>query len=190
MTTLYVDIHVLQSVPPANVNRDQSGRPKTATYGGVERARVSSQAWKRATRAVFQDAMPEIERSLRTRQLPEVLGERISGLDSELTPGQVDDRVSGALAGLGLKVVTPKAKKGAPEADLASAPSGRTEYLIFLSHRQIDRIAQTVVDNPKAKAAEIKKAAHLDHGIEVALFGRMIADAPDLRVDAACQVAH
>ena len=48
---LYVDIHVLQTLPPANINRDDAGSPKHATYGGVRRARVSSQAWKRAARA-------------------------------------------------------------------------------------------------------------------------------------------
>ena len=45
---LYVDIHVLQTVPPSCVNRDDTGSPKTAVYGGVRRARVSSQAWKRS----------------------------------------------------------------------------------------------------------------------------------------------
>ena len=43
---LYVDFHVLQTVPPSCINRDDTGSPKTAIYGGVTRARVSSQAWK------------------------------------------------------------------------------------------------------------------------------------------------
>ena len=47
---LYVDFHVLQTVPPSCVNRDDTGSPKTAVYGGTTRARVSSQAWKRADR--------------------------------------------------------------------------------------------------------------------------------------------
>lgn len=47
---VFVDLHVLQTVPPSCVNRDDTGSPKTAVYGGVERARVSSQAWKRAMR--------------------------------------------------------------------------------------------------------------------------------------------
>ena len=44
--SIYVDIHVLQTVPPSCVNRDDTGSPKTAVYGGTRRARVSSQAWK------------------------------------------------------------------------------------------------------------------------------------------------
>lgn len=41
-TNFYVDIHVLQTVPPSCVNRDDTGSPKTAIYGGATRARVSS----------------------------------------------------------------------------------------------------------------------------------------------------
>ena len=51
----YVDIHVLQTVPPSCVNRDDTGSPKTAVYGGATRARVSSQSWKHAMRAMFPD---------------------------------------------------------------------------------------------------------------------------------------
>ena len=50
---LYLDIHAIQTLPPSNVNRDDSGSPKTAQYGGVQRARVSSQAWKKAMRSYF-----------------------------------------------------------------------------------------------------------------------------------------
>ena len=53
----YIDIHVLQTVPPSCVNRDDTGSPKTAVYGGVTRARVSSQAWKRAIRLYFGDLL-------------------------------------------------------------------------------------------------------------------------------------
>ncbi len=54
MSRTIIDLHVLQTVPPSNLNRDDTGSPKTAVYGGVRRARVSSQAWKRATRESFQ----------------------------------------------------------------------------------------------------------------------------------------
>ncbi|WP_054745652.1 type I-E CRISPR-associated protein Cas7/Cse4/CasC [Amylolactobacillus amylophilus] len=50
---LYIDIHVLQSVPAANINRDDAGSPKTVYYGGTLRSRVSSQSWKNAMRADF-----------------------------------------------------------------------------------------------------------------------------------------
>lgn len=44
---LFLDIHIIQTVPPSNVNRDDTGSPKTAQYGGVTRSRVSSQSWKK-----------------------------------------------------------------------------------------------------------------------------------------------
>ena len=53
----YIDLHVLQTVPPSCVNRDDTGSPKTAVYGGVTRARVSSQAWKHAMREMFRDLL-------------------------------------------------------------------------------------------------------------------------------------
>ena len=49
---LYVDVHILQTVPPSCVNRDDTGSPKTAVYGGATRARVSSQCWKKAVRDI------------------------------------------------------------------------------------------------------------------------------------------
>lgn len=52
---LFLDIHAIQTVPPANINRDDTGSPKTAQYGGVTRARVSSQSWKRAIRKYFNE---------------------------------------------------------------------------------------------------------------------------------------
>ena len=53
MSNLYLDINVLQSVPSSNINRDDTGAPKTAIYGGVTRSRVSSQSWKRAVRTAL-----------------------------------------------------------------------------------------------------------------------------------------
>lgn len=47
---LFLDVHAIQTLPPSNINRDDTGSPKTCQYGGVKRARVSSQSWKRAMR--------------------------------------------------------------------------------------------------------------------------------------------
>ena len=56
---LFVDLHVIQTVPPSCINRDDTGSPKTAIYGGTTRARVSSQAWKHAMREYFKEVMTE-----------------------------------------------------------------------------------------------------------------------------------
>ena len=63
---LFIDVHILQSVPPSNINRDDTGSPKTARFGGVTRARVSSQAWKKATRDLFSSYLAEDEIGWRT----------------------------------------------------------------------------------------------------------------------------
>ena len=63
---LYLDIHAIQTVPPSCINRDDAGRPKTAIYGGANRARVSSQAWKRAIRCMFKDELSDGNPGIRT----------------------------------------------------------------------------------------------------------------------------
>src|SRR5215211_7389766 len=57
--TTFIQLHILTAYPPANLNRDDTGKPKTAQFGGAERLRVSSQALKRAwrTSAEFREAL-------------------------------------------------------------------------------------------------------------------------------------
>lgn len=73
MTTpnYFVDVHILQDLPPSNINRDDNGTPKQCTYGGVQRLRVSSQSWKRSTRLAFEDLglIPEENLGVRTRRV-------------------------------------------------------------------------------------------------------------------------
>ena len=68
MKNMYIDFHIIQTVPPSCVNRDDTGSPKTAVYGGTMRARVSSQAWKRAMRLKFKELF--MSRKKRRRLLP------------------------------------------------------------------------------------------------------------------------
>ena len=64
---LYVDFCAIQNVPSNNINRDDTGAPKTAVYGGGRRARVSSQAWKKAMRDEFASMLPEEALAIRTK---------------------------------------------------------------------------------------------------------------------------
>ena len=75
---LYVDFHVLQTVPPSCINRDDTGSPKTAIYGGVTRARVSSQAWKHAMRQAFveESLLDEEDVGKRTKKVTELVEKR------------------------------------------------------------------------------------------------------------------
>ncbi len=47
---MLIEIHILQNHAPSNLNRDDSGSPKTATFGDFKRARISSQCLKRSLR--------------------------------------------------------------------------------------------------------------------------------------------
>ena len=78
MNNTYIDVHVIQTVPPSNLNRDETGSPKSARYGGVRRARVSSQAWKRATRLYFRHHLEPGELGVRTRRVVELLRNRLT----------------------------------------------------------------------------------------------------------------
>lgn len=181
--TLHIDIHVLQSVPPSNLNRDDTGSPKTAVYGGVRRARVSSQAWKRAARRDFSSFLDPSQLGVRTKRAVQLLQERLVGL----VPGLEADAASAlaikALEAAGLKV---KAGRKAKDGD-----QPLTEYLVFFSNTQLDRLAEIAAANPeKVDGRAAKSALNQAHSVDVALFGRMVADDANLNVDAACQVAH
>ena len=180
----YVDIHIIQSLPPSCVNRDDSGSPKSAVYGGVRRLRVSSQSWKRATRLYFNDLLDAKDVGVRTKRVVEVLAERIT----EDAPELAD-----AAAGLAEKVFAAARIKLAPPRGKKDAPQ-ESGYLLFLSTSQIERLAGLAIASARGgealDAKTVKKIFKEAHAVDIALFGRMVADDTDLNVDAACQVAH
>ena len=185
----YIDIHVLQTVPPSNLNRDDAGSPKQAVYGGVRRARVSSQAWKRATRRAFldRDDVPVEQRGTRTARISTLLAGRMverTGVSAE----QAARLSTFLLEGLGVTA-------GKREAE--------TAYLLFFGYAQLDAIVDLVaadagqlvgLDDKALRDAvadrPVREQLRQAHPVDVALFGRMVADLPLLNVDAATQVAH
>lgn len=62
-----IELHILQSFPVTCLNRDDLGAPKSAVFGGVQRARVSSQSWKRAIRFQAKELQPGLFAGSRTR---------------------------------------------------------------------------------------------------------------------------
>lgn len=188
MPRTIVDIHVLQTVPPSNLNRDDTGSPKTARYGGVVRARVSSQAWKRGSRTAFADVLDRRDLGVRTKRLVELIGDEIATLEPALQD-RAPALAKEVLTAAGIKVAVPKGKKDVPE---------ESGYLVFFSHRQIAGLAELAVHAAKEAGEgkvtidkkDAKARADAEHSVDVALFGRMVADATDLNVDAAAQVAH
>ncbi|MFE9251712.1 type I-E CRISPR-associated protein Cas7/Cse4/CasC [Streptomyces sp. NPDC007088] len=200
MTRTIIDVHVLQTVPPSNLNRDDTGAPKSAFYGGVRRARVSSQAWKRATRQAFNALLDPRELGVRTRQVPGLLASRITALDSSLSEeSAMSLAVETLSAATGSKFPIPLRKAEKAKKNDLPEPQPESTYLMFLSRRQLDGLAEHAVKGAadikaffkvKANKEMAKKIADTRHSVDIALFGRMVADSTDLNVDAAAQVAH
>ena len=204
---LFVEMHALQNFAPCNLNRDDTGAPKDAFFGGRRRARISSQCLKRAVREFFsaeatQGVLDANALGIRTKRLQEQVALLL------IEKGR-DRQESLDKTGLAFKSVK-----------LALRDAGKTEYLLFLGKRQIVRVGQAIDENwdqivaresphdegdkKKGKAdkkkggktlpEEARKAmlAAMDGGkcLDIALFGRMLADMPEKNQDAACQMAH
>lgn len=196
-----IELHMIQNFAPACLNRDDTNSPKDCEFGGVRRARISSQCIKRAIRSYFRETALLSPENLaqRTKRLVDVATHKLveKGRDGE----QARSVVAAAVAGMGF---------GLDDAD-------QTQYLLFLGQSGIDALVQlcdthwdALVGLAAPAAGQGKKTAKkaaknaipaevrdaldavLDgsRAVDLALFGRMLADLPEKNIDAACQVAH
>lgn len=172
-----IEFHILQSFPVTSLNRDDVGSPKTAVVGGVTRARVSSQAWKRQIRSALRDF--GISLAIRTKYVADYL------YDIMMKDGASEEQA-----------------KGASEAIAAILTK---DTLHFFSETEAQHLARYAKEKnytidaskkPEASAVlKVHKAAlgtgfkHLD-GLDIALFGRMVAQGPDLTLEGASVFAH
>lgn len=194
---MQLEIHILQSFPPANLNRDENGMPKSTVFGGRPRARISSQCQKRAVRLFYQEnaGIDETHFAQRSRTwLPE--------LKALLVKAGIAEEKAAIAAKLafkeGLKLELDEKKPEKPKT-----------IIIFLGKTELAAISDILIKNwsaiepglaekePKlpAKEPNIPKAiekALVESGKpgDVALFGRMMASLPTVNVDAAVQMAH
>lgn len=192
MKTL-IEIHALQNFAPSNLNRDDTGAPKDALFGGTRRARVSSQCLKRAVREHFKEQNKAWVAN-RTKRIVDALKERVASkvkTHKDFTEENLVKAIEVAVSSLGSnkKIKVDKERK--------------TDVLLFLSPKEIDSlesvIAKSYADLLKKKPSdEVVKALNdaIDGenksrlSIDVALFGRMLAVMPEKNQNAACQVAH
>ncbi|WP_195934043.1 type I-E CRISPR-associated protein Cas7/Cse4/CasC [Streptococcus sobrinus] len=165
---LFLDIHAIQTLPPSNINRDDTGSPKTAQYGGARRARVSSQSWKRAMRKYFYEYSNQKNLGKRTKNSVDFISSKIVEKDNKISRVKAEK--------LAKKVLT-----------IIGAPTNGKEW-IFISNGQAEELANASITENLDKDAllDIYKNIPLD----VALFGRMVAGKPLLNTDASSQVAH
>ena len=187
--SVFVDIHVLQTLPPSNPNRDDTGAPKSATFGGVQRMRISSQAIKRATRQDFEGKIDDGNYGVRTKKIVELVARTITEKRPDLEAESIE------LAEMGLKAIGFKLTE--PRGDKSDKELKEAGFLVFLSAKQIEHVADALIsvareDDPVAAFKELKPRSLVDtnHSIDIALFGRMVAEPNALNVDATCQVAH
>ena len=151
---LYVDFHVLQTVPPSCVNRDDTGSPKTAVYGGAVRARVSSQAWKHAMRVMFTGEMSDaVETGYRTKKGTDLVAKQIKALAPDADAFKLTQEI--------FKMLKIKADEDG------------TKALFFLSDAQAKALAKLAVEGCKDKN-RYKEALKEAPSADMALFGRMV----------------
>lgn len=188
---MFIELHLIQNFAPSNLNRDDTGNPKDTDFGGVRRARISSQAIKRAMReeAIFAEStqVPSGERS-KWMMRPIVKGLVAGGQDEEDAQ----------------KVARAFVNDYAAKSDKKNAD--KTSVLVYFAKEEVDAAVSALLENwdealELASAKKPKSLKKLVSDIEkamktrtsapdIALFGRMLAENPSLNIDAASQVAH
>lgn len=181
---MFIELHIIQNFAPSNLNRDDTNNPKDCEFGGVRRARISSQCIKRSIRLepIFS----------KTTRVP--TGERTRWLASEIKKkliekGKLDvDAQEKAVSFV-------NALLGGMDGD----KSERSKVLFYISSEEKDQIAESLLANWDSLNEDIyqnlvkeykKSFENRNSAPDIALFGRMLADDPKLSLDAACQVAH
>ncbi|NJP65882.1 type I-E CRISPR-associated protein Cas7/Cse4/CasC [Streptomyces spiramenti] len=195
LTPRFLDIHVVQPVPYANLNRDDTNSVKTMLYGDALRTRISSQAWKRAVREHFQDALGD--NALRTRRI----GERVAEVLLDRGWDELAARRAGAhvAAGSSIKweVAKGKDKQFIKNKVLTNAlvylPEDAVAELADVAEAHKDAITTDFTGKGKAPESALKGKIDtilLRRNGVINLFGRMLAEVDQAGVDGAVQVAH
>lgn len=181
-----IELHILQSFPVSCLNRDDVGAPKTATFGGVTRARISSQCLKRAIREQAQDMSPTLFAGSRSRLIITPLADAmkkhgVGGAEATEIAKQIGDYLA--------TIDKAAEKKGEP----------KVKTLMFLSPAEVDAVAEAIAGivkkSPKAKdlekaVAKACKSVGLKDAADIAIFGRMVASDHSLTLEGAGLFSH
>lgn len=188
--SLIVDIHALQTIPPSLINRDDTGAPKSAVFGGTPRQRVSSQSWKRAIRKFFEDNFDPEQIGDRSKRLPEKIARKLE--DAGLEQAEAISRTEQLFKAAKIKTSVQKLSKKDIENGVEANPYPETGYLLFLSQHQIDRAVSELLERAgeNLKKNEAQEILDTGHSVDMSMFGRMVADDAAYNVDASVQVAH
>lgn len=180
----FIQLHALTVYGPSNLNRDDTGRPKTARFGGTERLRISSQALKRAIRTSdgFRDRVKE-HRGERTQRLGEEIRSYLVGKGLEAEKALAGARAIAQIFG---KIKPLNDKTPTYIEQLAFISPEEREAAFALA----DRFAAGEELPEKAKELVPQVLRIADTATDIAMFGRMLADNPEYNREAAVQVAH
>jgi CRISPR system Cascade subunit CasC len=178
----FVTLHALQAFPPSLLNRDDNHAVKQIVYGGATRVRVSSGAGKRAIRVGMRDtALTGGQYGLRTTRFPalttDILVNRYRRPSNEAA-----EKTAAVFVELRLK----------------ANKSGNTAAPIFASPRFPAATAEAIDANwahigdtvPAVVTSTARAALDVYNTVDLALFGRMLAEIPGKRVDGAAGVSH
>lgn len=205
---MFVELHMLQNFAPSNLNRDDTGAPKTCTFGGYSRARISSQSQKRTIREYVRDngLLTEENLAQRSLRLVDEVTRRLAARDKDETVARA--AVIAAMKAVGFEIQTD------------SAHLNQSQYLLFLGNDEIQRLEEAVLayfdeltkdaepaaEGGRGRGRGVRKgaegvsaelAAALNDVLrtggtaaDLAMYGRMLANLPQKNIDAASQVAH
>ncbi len=203
---MLIQIHILQNYAPSNLNRDDTGSPKDAVFGGYRRGRISSQCLKRSIRRsiVFEEAFKaDGLLGTRTKQLPRLIGEQLAVLGAD--EGAQRD-ILARLPEIGRE--SAKGRAGEVEEGEEESQTGEVEereaqtaQLIFIGAGELRPMAERLLavhkdQGPKGwKKLPIDKIAaqlgpSIPRSVDIAMFGRMTTSEAFENVEAAVQVAH
>lgn len=191
---MLIQLHFLQNYAPSNLNRDETGSPKDAVFGGVRRGRISSQCLKRSIRrsSLFEEAFSgDNLLAKRTKRLPSLLNDALVGMG-------VEDEVRTAIVARAPEIGQESGKTDSKKVDPEKA---ETRQLIFLGASEVEGIAGKLlglyqeVGNKKWSSLKIDEitgslSGELPRSVDVAMFGRMTTSSAFEDVQAAVQVAH
>mgnify|MGYP006432784249 CR=1 FL=1 len=206
---MQLEIHLLQSFPPANLNRDENGMPKSTVFGGRPRARISSQCQKRAAR-LYYHKYGELDSNLFAKRSKNW----VSNISEQLIEKGTEKSKAETVAACTISVFTEKneakgkvkSKASKSKANKEGEQSDKSDTILFLGNTEIQEILEFLESNWTEVESSIsgekpafssnlikglKKIVNKDNKPgDIALFGRMMANLPAAKIHASVQVAH
>jgi CRISPR system Cascade subunit CasC len=183
-----IELHLIQQFAPSCLNRDDTNSPKDCVFGGVRRARISSQCLKRYARLWFEEEgrMPI---GTRTKKLKTELAKRLAGRDPDALDRALNAFLSTYYSGMDKDQTTVLQYVSPAELDIAVACIADQWETLAAEPAKGTKSEKGKEDKEAIK--KIKEAlGAAQHSPDMALFGRMLAEHAERNIEAATQVAH